>query len=150
SWLPQSLDIVVVRRWAEPGTNLDLQATRRHAESIGARVTMWGPFEIEKELYDRGLVQIARLESGAVRYKAIDEKFRPEASNCIHAGSDIDSDGGFLHVSKIWGEAASARVVEHLRRWMIEPEKTHPWIANRLGLENYVRSQQTQEPRTED
>src|SRR5262249_44545731 len=77
-------------------------------------------------------------------------KFRPEASNCIHAVSDIDSDGGFLHVGKIWGEAASARVVEHLRRWMIEPEKTHPWIANRLGLENYVRSQQPQEPRTED
>ncbi|HMC66329.1 MAG TPA: hypothetical protein VKI65_15435 [Gemmataceae bacterium] len=150
SWLPRSLDIVIVRRWAEPGVNVDLQATRQWAESMGARVTMWGPFEIEKELYDRGLAQIARLQSGAVRYKAIDEKFRPDASNCIHAVSDVDTGNGFLHVGKVWGEPASAQVVDHLRRWMIEPEKTHPWLAKKLGLEDYLRSQPTAGPGAED
>jgi hypothetical protein len=142
SWMPQSLEIVVLRRAPEPGVNLDLPATLRWAQSVGARVSMWGPFRIEKALYDRALTQEERLRSGSVLYKAIDRNFRPQASNCIHALSDIDTDNGFLHVGREWGEAASRDVANYLRRWIINPEKSYSWVSERLELKDFPREGQ--------
>ncbi|TMQ32406.1 MAG: hypothetical protein E6K70_18720 [Planctomycetota bacterium] len=118
----------------------------RWAESIGARVSRWGPYEIEKGLYDRALRQKARLESGAILFKCIDENFRPAtASNCIHAVSDVDMDQGALHVGPNWGDNASRIVAGHLKRWMINPEKTHPWVIARLGVADYPMAPRTLE-----
>jgi hypothetical protein len=139
SWMPRSLDIVIVRPRPEEGTNLDLPETLRWAESLGARVYVWGPYQIEEELYERARRQESILNSGSVLFKAIDERFRPgPASNCIHAVSDIDMDNGILHVGRQWGTGASRAVVEHLRRWIIAPERTYPSIARKLGLSNSV------------
>src|SRR5437660_1270280 len=77
SWLPQSLEIVLLRRRPEPGQNLDLQETMKWAQSVRATISMWGPYQIQKELYDRAVEQETRLKSGTVMYKAADEKFRP-------------------------------------------------------------------------
>jgi len=135
SWMPRSRDIAILRRRPEQGTNLDLRETLRWAESVGARVYAWGPYRIEQELYERALRQEARLTSGAVLFKVIDEKFRPDsASNCIHAVTDIDMDNGLVHVGRQWGEAASGVAAEHLRRWIITPERKHPWVVKQLGL----------------
>jgi hypothetical protein len=103
SWMPTSLEIAVLRRTPEPGVNLDLSATLGWARSVRARVSMWGPYRIEKELYQRALIQEERLRSGRVLYKAIDRNYRPQASNCIHAVSDIDTDNGLFHVGREWG-----------------------------------------------
>jgi hypothetical protein len=146
SWLPVSLEVVLLRRRPEPGRNVNLDDSLRWAESIGARVSRWGPYEIEKELYDRALKQKARLESGAILFKCIDENFRPAtASNCIHAVSDVDMDQGALHVGPNWGDNASRIVAGHLKRWMINPEKTHPWVIDRLGLTDYPMTARTLE-----
>jgi hypothetical protein len=135
SWMPQSLDIVILRRQPEPGANLDLESSLRWAESRNSRVSMWGPYQIKKELYDRAVEQEARLSSGQVLYKAIDRRFRPGmASNCIHAVADLDVDNGFLHSGQGRGDAASRQVAQHLNRWTINPEQTHTWLASRLGL----------------
>jgi len=135
SWMPRSLDIVILRRQAEPGTNLDLESSLRWAESRNCRVSMWGPYAIKKELYDRAVEQEARLNSGRVLYKAVDRRFRPRtASNCIHAVADLDTDNGLLHSGQGRGEAASHQVAEHLNRWVINPERTHAWVAGRIGL----------------
>src|SRR5207253_1152848 len=75
SWMPASLDIRVIARQPEQGANLDLPATFRWIESVGARVTTWGPHEIKPELYERFLAQIRRLDSGKVLYKAMDNGF---------------------------------------------------------------------------
>jgi hypothetical protein len=48
--------------------------------------------------------------------------------------SDIDADAGYLTVDGACGAAASARVVEHLSRWMVEPGVEHPWLNEKLGL----------------
>jgi hypothetical protein len=137
SWMPGSLEIAVLRRTPEPGVNLDLSATLGWARSVRARVSMWGPYRIAKELYDRVLTQEERLRSGRVLYKAIDRNYRPQASNCIHALSDIDIDNGFLHVGPEWGEAATRDVANHLRRWLNDPEKTYPWVSERLELRDF-------------
>ena len=137
SWMPASLDIVILRRQPERGANLDLESSLRWAESRNCRVSMWGPYQIKKELYDRAVEQEARLNSGQVLYKAIDRRFRPgAASNCIHAVADLDVDNGLLHSGQGRGEAASRQVAQHLNRWTINPEQTHTWVASRLGLNN--------------
>lgn len=115
--------------------NLDLHQTLRFARGQSARVYEWGPYRIRPELYERGLRQIERLNSGRIQYKALDGAWRPDAaSNCIHAVSDIDADAGYLTVDGAYGVPASARVVEHLRRWMIEPGREHSSIPVKLGL----------------
>jgi hypothetical protein len=55
SWLPQSLEVHVWRLWPEPGVNLDLDQTLEAVSSNRESVTMWGPFLIRKEVYDRSL-----------------------------------------------------------------------------------------------
>jgi hypothetical protein len=134
SWMPASLSIVLRRRMPEPGVNLDLSATLNWARSVGARVSMGGPYLIQKELYDRALVQEERLRSGQVQYKAVDRNFRPQASNCIHAVCDIDTDNGLFHIGREWGEDAARDVTNHLRRWMIDPQNSHSWVSEKLGL----------------
>jgi len=146
SWMPQSLNIVVLRARPEPGTNLDLPSSLRWAELRNCRVSMWGPYEIDKRLYDRAIAQEARLNSGRVLYKAIDRRFRPGiASNCIHAVSDLDIDNGLLDTGQGRGDAASRQVAQHLSRWVIDPGRTHPWVVSRLGLNDHSVSPRDQE-----
>jgi len=149
SWMPRSLDIVVLRRRPEPGINLDLASSLRWAESRNCLVSMWGPYQIDKQLYERAVAQEARLNSGLVLYKAIDRRFRPgTASNCIHAVADLDTDNGLLHSGQGRGDAASRQVAQHLDRWIINPEQTHAWVASRLGLNEDSVSPPTLEQRS--
>jgi len=139
SWIAASEEVVLARVRPEAGINLNLRDTQRMAKSHDERLTMWGPFEIREELYHRALKQKKRLESGTVYYKALDYRFRPESAiNCIHAVSDIDLDQGLLDTGAASGEEASRMVANHLRRWMIKPEKTHKWVGERLGLDDSV------------
>jgi ABC-type phosphate/phosphonate transport system substrate-binding protein len=135
SWLPKSGQIEVARTQSEPGMNLDLRQSLRFARDQKASVFEWGPYRIRPELYERSLRQIERLNSGRIQYKVLDGAWRPDAaSNCIHAVSDIDTDNGCLTVDGAFGALASAGVVEHLSRWMIQPGLEHPSIQEKLGL----------------
>jgi hypothetical protein len=135
SWAPASGAVRAARLLPERGANLDLAATLRQAHRLGSRVSRWGPFQVQRELYERALGQIARLESGAVAYKVLDSLGRPcSASNCIHAVSDMDADRGLLVTGLASGAQASLLVVQHFRRWMVNQHLSHEWIADRLGL----------------
>ncbi len=148
SWLPASLEIVPARPAPEKGKNLDLPATLKWAKSGKARIVAWGPYEIKKELFDKALQQIDRLNSGRIAYKALDLRYRGGgASNCIHAVSDVDTEGGLLQTGTAFGEAASERVVRHLRRWIADAPKTHAKIAAELKLAEFeVRFLELAEP----
>src|SRR5262245_50904325 len=50
SWMPATLNIAILSRQAEPGTNLDLEGSIAMAQKVGARVSMWGPYQIRKDL----------------------------------------------------------------------------------------------------
>jgi hypothetical protein len=96
---------------------------------------MWGPYRIRRTLYNQAVEQEARLKSGRVLYKAVDRWFRPGvASNCIHAVSDLGADNGLLESGQAAGDAASRQVVRHLGPWVTEGDRTHAWVAGRLGL----------------
>jgi hypothetical protein len=133
SWYPASLEVRVARLQTERGVNLSLTDTLRLAGTLGARVSHWGPFQIRRELYDRAVAQVARLQSGCVQYKVLDADVRPSwATNCIHAISDLDTAGGLLVTGTARGDQASHLVVQHLRRWMVNLHLSHEWVYHRL------------------
>jgi hypothetical protein len=138
SWLPRTL---VIRLWAlcpEPGHNFDLHTTLRYVLDNKERVSLWGPYQIEPELYHRALKEIGLLQSGRVLYKAIDTGYRPSrVSNCIHAIGSVAGGYRVRVASPGWGETASFVLLRRLSRWIIDENHTHPWVGTALGLDQY-------------
>jgi hypothetical protein len=138
SWLAAKLAFDVRDRSPEPGVNLDLYGTLNWALGDGQHLSMWGPFQIEPELYFKAMQQIGRLSSGAVQYKAVDFGYRTErVSNCIHAVSDLAGAPRARVVIPGYGQTARRVLTARLRKFMIEPRQTHPWVADALGLNHY-------------
>jgi hypothetical protein len=138
SWMPQALEI---RLWAlvpECGQNLDLNSTFRWVLASNQRISMWGPYPIDADLYQRALRQTTLLESGEVRYKAIDAGYRADrACNCIHAITSI-TEGTRLRVhSPNFGETASYYITREMEPWILDTTHSYDWVANRLGLSAY-------------
>ena len=94
SWFPRTLDIRVLRPWPEPGANLDLYQTLAVVHSQGEQVTMWGPFLLDKAVYDRSLWVRQVFESGIAQYRAISGPGNLLISDCIHAVAAVDPEFG--------------------------------------------------------
>jgi hypothetical protein len=120
----------------EPGEN---RTTREALELVlrrGLRVSRFGPFEIDRDLFERALRQIERLEGripGArPLYKAFDLGYREgseiRALNCIHAISDIVREPIPLRTWACYGDEAARRVVLHLRRAIKDPAAERPSV----------------------
>lgn len=147
SWYPQSLDIRPAALLPECGRNFDLGTTLRVAADTGQRVSMWGPYRIDRELYDRALRQIALLESGDVCYKAIDSGYPTDrVSNCIHAVGAVAEGHRVCVLSPGFGETASYRVTRRFQPWVIDPCRRHDWVASRLGLDAWPLRRRDWEP----
>jgi hypothetical protein len=139
SWLPANLNVRLLAA-PEQGRNLGLKDALELEKARGNTVFAWGPFEIRKDLYERALSQIRRLESGQVAYRALDGRFRPgTATNCFHAVSDI-VDTPLLDTGTAFGVPASAMVLQHLAPWVIDPTKAHRELDSYLGLDDYAIS----------
>jgi hypothetical protein len=139
SWLPRNL---IIRTWAvlpECGYNFGLHTTLRYVQSNGARVSMWGPYQIDPDLYHRAVQQVARLQSGQLRYKADDTGWPARrVSNCIHALSEVVNRPLLLVASPGWGEMASHYVLREMRPWILDEETKHYWVSSALGLDCYA------------
>lgn len=134
SWLPGSL-VIRLFRPPEPGRNLGLHQTLDWARTLGARTTAWGPFEIQEALYRKARRRYEELESGALRFAALDVLHRrAEVTNCIHALSDLGLTPGLLRTGLAYGNSASVAIARHYRPWIVRPETTHPWVGGLLGL----------------
>src|SRR4051812_13150995 len=84
SWLPATLDVRVFRPYPEPGINLDLYQTIGAVRGHNEHITLWGPFVITPDPYQRSLQIHQILQSGAVQYRAIDSASDLLISDCIH------------------------------------------------------------------
>ena len=140
SWLPSSL---VVRVWSpvpEEGVNLDLYATLDVVYRNGESVTMWGPFEMRPEIYERSLRVKAILDSGAAQYRAISTPRDLLVSDCIHAVAAIDPVFGRGHYPLIRiGKPASRFIARQvMTRSVFDQYQTDAfWLIPRLGLDHY-------------
>jgi hypothetical protein len=141
SWMPATSNVRVWNLLPERGANFDLYTTidvvLRHNEEI----LQWGPYEISQESYGRVTEKIAILESGAIRYRAIDGFRRGSSiSNCFHAISDLDRIQGRRHYPLTQaGEDITYDIVKTLeeRDRIIGRGTDHSWIFRRLGLDQY-------------
>jgi hypothetical protein len=136
SWLPATMNIVPRLR-PERGRNFELASTLAWSRRQRFRVSVWGPFEINQQLYDHARQKIQRLDSGAFSYRMIDTSQRNvSTSNCIHAVADVVP-GPPLNFGTAYGEPASLIAARHYRPWMRNPEQTHDWLYSRLKLEQF-------------
>src|SRR5207245_6408751 len=87
SWLPVSGRVRTGALFPEPGRNYELHETIRWAYASCQRISVWGPYEIEQDLFCRARRQFDLLND-QVRYKADDAGYPTNrVSNCIHAVS---------------------------------------------------------------
>ena len=141
SWLPVDLNVTILQHQPQVGVNLDMHATLQHYQDRGCRISMWGPYETNRELYQKAKTRRDILEGGTTGYNAIDRPYRPMVTDCVHAVSGVDVEPGLLHTRSAHGDIASYIMLEHLSRWLINPEVTYGDIAQRLCLEQYcIRS----------
>ncbi|HEY2156793.1 MAG TPA: hypothetical protein VGH33_14275, partial [Isosphaeraceae bacterium] len=139
SWLPSSL---VVRTWSpvpEEGVNLDLYATLDAVSRNGESVTMWGPFVVLPELYERAGRVVSVLESGEARYRAISGMDLLTA-DCIHAVAAVDPVFGRGHYPLIRiGKPASRYIARQAmtRSAFDQYQYDNAWLIPRLGLDRY-------------
>jgi hypothetical protein len=140
SWLPQTLEVRVLRPWPEPGVNLDLEQTLRAMYANGEYVTMWGPFVMAKPVYERSLRVLQILNSGAPRYRAISTPRNPLVSDCIHAVAAIDPVFGRGHYPLIRiGKPASRFIARQVMTRSVFDQYAYDnnWLIPRLGLNRY-------------
>jgi hypothetical protein len=138
SWLPANLVIRTQALCAEPGHNFGLHESIAFVRDGGERVSLWGPYLIEPELFERALRRKARLESGTIRYKANDG-FRKDnrVTNCIHAVAAIAEGPRLVVLSPGYGESSSYAVLRELTPWIIDPNTPHYQVSSALGLDQY-------------
>jgi hypothetical protein len=98
---------------------------------------MWGPLLIQKKCYDMALKRLELLNSGKIAYVVLDGRFRGgEATNCIHALSELDTDQPHLLTGAAHGDASSRMVLEHLQKWIVPSKEDVGWLTDRLELRN--------------
>ena len=140
SWLPQTLDVRVWRPWPEPGVNLDLYQTLDVVAANRESVTMWGPFIVGKDVYDKSLRVLQVIASGAARYRAIDSPRDLLISDCIHAVAAVDPQFGRSHYPLIRiGKPASRFIARQamIRSPVDQTRYDNSWLIPRLGLDRY-------------
>lgn len=135
SWLPRSLEIEVLELNSVTGKNLSLAETLKWARKTDARVTMWGPYQVKKDLYDMAVQQVERLNANAIEYVVLDGRRRGrKASNCIHAVSDLDTTRRQLATGTAYGDLASQMVLRHFEPYLIESTEPTRWLCDQLQL----------------
>jgi hypothetical protein len=150
SWLPANLKIRVNALCPECGHNFELHQTLRYVLGNDERVSLWGPYRIDGELYRRALARKTELESGNIRYKADDTaRDTDRVCNCIHAISGMLPGLRVRILSLGWGETASFAVLRRMSPYLVEGERVHPWVGSALGLDCYpIIYRNFEEPRS--
>jgi hypothetical protein len=144
SWLPASLKIRIFRFDVEPGVNLGLHETIRFVLKNNERVSEWGPYECRPRLYYRTLIQKEFLDSGQIGYQAVDNvgeaARKGNGCDCIHALTDQDPlYSRSRYPLDRFGDSATEFIVGEIwkRDVLLNPEQTHDWVQEVLGLNQY-------------
>lgn len=138
SWLPATMVVRTHALFPECGRNFDLHTTIRWCQDNCMRVSLWGPYRICPDLYYLALKQKAHLESGAVRFKALDS-FRntQRVTNCIHALADVLDERRVRIASPGFGETASFVILKRYEPFILDRDCPQSWVVFALGLEQY-------------
>lgn len=138
SWLPESGKVRTLALLPECGRNFGLHETMRWCQCNDMRISLWGPYRVEPELYHLALKQQSLLESGQVRYKAADMGYPTDrVSDCIHATSSVVAGYRMRIATPGWGERASFAILLRFEPYIIQAGCTQPWLGTALCLDQY-------------
>lgn len=138
SWLPSTMVVRLNALCPESGTNFDIHTTFQWAYNSCQRVSMWGPYETCPEFWCQAVKQYNVLNSGKVRYKAVDTGYpTSRVSNCIHALGSVAGGYRVRVFSPGWGETASYAITLRYSKWFVNPDQKHLWLLPPLGLGKY-------------
>jgi hypothetical protein len=141
SWLPATGRVKPWKCRAEPGKNYSLDETFVIAAEQRDRVSMWGPFEIDASRYELAVAQAALLETGAVRYRAIDSFTRNLwVQHCVHAVTYADPLLKELVQPVLQvGEPGTSRLAERYLKSgaFVGGAITHDWVLTAIGADQY-------------
>ncbi len=85
-WLAATTHIRGFAALPEPGKNFTVAESLAVCRRDEMRVSVWGPYRIKEELFDRLRDQSMRLSSGRIKYKGTDNLYPScVAMNCYHA-----------------------------------------------------------------
>lgn len=135
SWLPEDGNIRTMKILNEKGKNYTLEETLRTAEKLKAKTYFIGPYEVNKEVYDKATAHIGRLKKGSVRYKALDLRGQRHF-NCIHAVTEVV--GSKPAIGFAWGLEASRRALNEFRPYIIDRNKRYTHLIGELNLVGQV------------
>lgn len=137
SWLPASLDPRGLTLLPERGVNLGIPETVAWAKKLGMRVSVWGPYRIDKELFRLLKDHAATLDAGRVRYKPTDNLYCAfRVHNCYHAlwmpVAPVRARGFAGPFSA--GDTASGATVRLYSPWILDPCRTHDEVLGLIGV----------------
>jgi hypothetical protein len=139
SWMPASLEIEPLQRDPVKGKNLSIAETIQWAQSVRARVSMWGPYPIKKDLYDMAAARAEALNSGKYQYIMLDGKAQETGGvNCIHAVSGMDKSQPGLNTGVARGDEATKMVVSYFEPYILKWKSSKRWLVDRLGIDPRV------------
>jgi hypothetical protein len=126
SWVPANMRPRGLTLRPEAGANLPLADTFAFCRQHCMRVSAWGPYKCDRELFELMKCQAAKLDGGTVKYKPTDNLYPSDvAANCYHAiwqpvAPCRKASGPFN-----CGDASGATTVQLFRKWLCDPCATH-------------------------
>jgi hypothetical protein len=136
SWISTTLLVRFTLR-PEDGVNLPLRATADLMRANGWRVSAWGPYRTDEDLFLRIKGQAARLDTGLLRYKSTDSVFNADrVINCYHVLWQPVSPRAARGFAGAFtpGDHAGGRTVELYAPYLKDPCRTHDAVLDLLDL----------------
>ena len=138
SWLPENTIVRLHAVRSETGRNFTLEETLQLG--AGKDVYAWGPYELTCQAYRFALSRKAQLESGSIKYKAIDviPGQSRYTSNCIHGAAEINPEARRIGQYNIkFGEYATKQAIRYYvsQGFLINPCMPYNDVYDQLGLD---------------
>lgn len=137
-WGPANMKIRGLTLKPEEGKNFTLAETLDWVKGNCWRVSVWGPYKVDRELYCALKAQAERLNTGCVKYKPTDTlQRRAVAQNCYHALTSPVAPLKRYAGAFTAGDAAGTTILQAYSRWLIDPCTTHDEVLKLIGADKY-------------
>ena len=133
SWLPRELPMCISCP-PVPGHNYTLPETFRIGIAAGARLWQLPSIEVSRALYENAVAHAYNLERGT-QWVTLDINTRPQAVNCLHAVSDVNTVSGPLYSGFAHGVPGSQAALRHLAVYEVPGAPSPRWLDERFGLQ---------------
>jgi hypothetical protein len=137
SWMPATLKVRPFTLLPEQGVNLTLAQTLDFCRQENLRVSVWGPYAIEPELFCLLRDQSNWLSSGNVKYKSTDNVVPSFiAMNCYHAIWQVVAPLKKYAGPYTCGDHAGGNTVRIFSDWIISTQANDDML-KLVGVDQY-------------